>query len=513
LATPARDGPPALLELTEAWRAQWPGLPPPNIPLRYLEEVRARWTELDRLDEAQLEARIKAPLARDAFAPDLSGWEQAMAHVRLAHPSFRPPDSTEADEWARVADRLESAVVLLERDHVSDIIYLGLRPSIAHLRRRANRLGSVDGAKMFATRDLLLTATEEAPFDAAAHEQLGLVQVDLNNSAAAENALRAAIDCRATGDVARWAGAAPLPHIPMATGTRRTDLVGRLAGVLLTRANRADAGERATLRAEALQLLAEASTDPDAIEKAWRVWFRLGVARRDTFDYRGASEAFALAWQAGTADAPLCALLAAESAFEADRHPEAITWADSAIQGVQNLTAAGRNQPFGFEVEWVLAPSDVGAFAAWIKGRVALQRDEPLRAYRLARATIRQASTDNVAASAGYSLAGEIRRQWAAKQASHRQRHLEAAIASYRKAEAIDLDTELAEREAAVLAELAELAELASDTRRAATLRHQALELLALAERLDLENRRERKRLQVAAMVGTGNGPGPNQAP
>ena len=152
LATPARDGPPALLELTEAWRAQWPGLPPPNIPLRYLEEVRARWTELDRLDEAQLEARIKAPLARDAFAPDLSGWEQAMAHVRLAHPSFRPPDSTDADEWARVADRLESAVVLLERDHVSDIIYLGLRPSIAHLRRRANRLGSVDGAKMFATR-------------------------------------------------------------------------------------------------------------------------------------------------------------------------------------------------------------------------------------------------------------------------------------------------------------------------------------------------------------------------
>ena len=118
-----------------------------------------------------------------------------------------------------------------------------------------------------------------------------------------------------------------------------------------------------------------------------------------------------------------------------------------------------------------------------------------------------------MAASAGYSLAGEIRRQWAAKQASHRQRHLEAAIASYRKAEAIDLDTELAEREAAVLAELAELAELASDTRRAATLRHQALELLALAERLDLENRRERKRLQVAAMVGTGNGPGPNQAP
>ena len=84
------------------------------------------------------------------------------------------------------------------------------------------------------------------------------------------------------------------------------------------------------------------------------------------------------------------------------------------------------------------------------------------------------------------------------QQASHRQRHLEAAIASYRKAEAIDLDTELAEREAAVLAELAELAELASDTRRAATLRHQALELLVLAERLDLENRRERKRLQVA---------------
>ena len=38
------NGVPPLRELTDSWRAQWwPSLPPPNIPLLYIEEVMARW--------------------------------------------------------------------------------------------------------------------------------------------------------------------------------------------------------------------------------------------------------------------------------------------------------------------------------------------------------------------------------------------------------------------------------------------------------------------------------------
>jgi tetratricopeptide (TPR) repeat protein len=437
-----------------------------------------------------------------------------MCDVRLAFADqLSPPspgatprvDPQRAEPFTATATTLEVAVRQLERDHVADVAYLALRPAIAHCLRRA---AAIDGNRyaheLWRARDHLLRATQEAPFDPLAQQQLGLVQMDIGNLEAAEQALLSALDCQATGRPSRWPSVRqPFPFLPFPADPDRPTLLSQLASVLLQRASQQMGATATATRELAVGHLLEAAGDPQTAERSWPLLFRLGRGYRDLRRYPEAADAFVRAWQGTTTEHALCALMAAESFFHADQFALAAGWGRIAMDRVQADLGAGRTPQtvVGRELDFGLPLAGILSHACALVGRVALERDDVATAMANAGRGLRQRHADDFARFNCWLLAADIRRYRAKREAGRRRVLLLKSLARYRKAEALWIDTELAEKLADVLLDLAGGKGLLGRT-----LVEQAEERLLLAERLDLDHVRDQQRAKVKARLAEMNG-------
>ncbi|HEY3095574.1 MAG TPA: hypothetical protein VGK05_01945, partial [Acidimicrobiia bacterium] len=151
--------------LAEIWRAI-------EDPPSWLNDVRTyfdgflqRWDGLSADAPEALEDRAGGSVSSPPSGwPDLSRWEQALAHVRLAHEDHRPSQLNDEEWHQEKVSKLSSAIDLLDETWDDDILYLGLHSAIADVSlKEANR-----ALTWWPVREEALKAVRKAPFDETA---------------------------------------------------------------------------------------------------------------------------------------------------------------------------------------------------------------------------------------------------------------------------------------------------------------------------------------------------------